>query len=312
MTDVPDHDGMAYRSWIAALSMKRTGRTHKKPRGRVLLILPTLSLLGVFFILPYVNMVVMSFRNSSTTGVFAPGYTFANYTKAIYDPYYLGILGKTMLLGVGIAAICLLFGYPVAYHLARTRSRFKGLLFAGVLSPLLVGVVVRCYGWTILLANHGLINQAIEGSGLFHHRIRLMYNAFGVSVGLVHVFLPFMILPLVSTIQSIDPALEEAARSLGSSRMRTFFRVTFPLSLPGIQAGVILVFMLTISAYVIPILLGAMQFKILPTIVIQLLIGAFLWPFGAALALILSTAGATSVFLFMRVTSRFMKGITSP
>lgn len=309
MTDVPDRERLAFRSWLAAAGLTGWMRGCATPGARVLLILPTLFLLIFFFALPYVDMVVMSFRTPSTTGVFAPGYTFANYTKALADPYYLGILGKTLLLGVGIAAICLVIGYPVAYHLARTRSRFKGLLFAGVLSPLLVGVVVRCYGWTILLANHGLINQALEGSGLFEHRVQLMYNGFGVSVGLVHVFLPFMILPLVSTIQSIDPALEEAARSLGASRVRSFFRVTFPLSLPGIQAGVILVFMLTISAYVIPVLLGAMRFKILPTLVIQLLIDAFLWPFGAALALILSATGAASVFLFMRVSARYMKGI---
>jgi putative spermidine/putrescine transport system permease protein len=119
-----------------------------------------------------------------------------------------------------------------------------------------------------------------------------------------------MILPLLSTIQSIDPRLEEAARSLGASRMRAFFRVTFPLSLPGIQSGVVLVFMLTISAYVIPVLLGAMRFKIMPTIVIQLLIDAFLWPFGAALALILSVSGAICVLFFVRLTGRFMRGVT--
>ncbi|MGN6771913.1 MAG: ABC transporter permease [Rhizobiaceae bacterium] len=284
---------------------------HRRPRlgGRALLILPTLVLLLCFFVLPYVNMVVMSFRNPSTSGVFAPGYTIGNYARALSDPYYLGVLGQTLLLGVVISAICLVVGYPVAYHLARTRSRFKGLLYAGVLSPLLVGVVVRCYGWTILLANNGLINQAAKGSELFPHGIKLMYNTFGVSVGLVHVFLPFMILPLLSTIQSIDPGLEEAARSLGASRVKSFFRVTLPLSLPGIQSGTILVFMLTISAYVIPVLLGAMRVKILPTIVIQLLIDAFLWPFGAALALILSIAGALSVFLFLRLCGRYMKGI---
>jgi putative spermidine/putrescine transport system permease protein len=307
VTDIARDATVAAQGWRLAAGSRRRWRIS----SRAFLILPTLLLLICFFILPYVNMVVMSFRNPSTTSAFAPGYTVGNYVKALTDPYYLGVLGQTLLLGVVISAICLALGYPVAYHLARTRSRYKGLLYACVLAPLLVGVVVRCYGWTIILANNGLINQAAKGSGLFPHGIKLMYNTFGVSVALVHVFLPFMILPLVSTIQSIDPALEEAARSLGASRVKSFFRVTLPLSLPGIQSGTILVFMLTISAYVIPVLLGALRVKILPTIVIQMLIDAFLWPFGAALALILAAAGAISVFLFLRLSGRYMKGLAS-
>lgn len=287
----------------------RTPRPGVKIPKSVFLLLPSLLLLIGFFVLPYISMVVMSFRIPSTTSAFAPGYTIANYTKILGDSYYLELLAQTLLLGVIISAICLLIGYPVAYHLVRTTSRYKGLLYACIISPLLVGVVVRCYGWTILLANNGLINQAAKGSKLFPGGLKLMYNSFGVSIGLVHVLLPFMILPLMNTIQSIDPALEEAARSLGASKVRSFFRVTLPLSLPGIQSGVILVFMLTISAYVIPVLLGAMKFKILSTIVIQLLIDGFLWPSGAALALVLSAAGAISVLLFLRITGRLMRGL---
>jgi putative spermidine/putrescine transport system permease protein len=274
------------------------------------LVLPTLLFLGCFLVAPYVNMLVMSFRNSSTTSVFAPGYTLANYSKALTDPYYLGVLAQTIAFGIVTTAVCAAIGYPVAYHLARTRSRFKGLLYVGILAPLLVGVVVRCYGWIILLADNGLINNAVKKLGLFPHGLRLMYNAFGVEVGLVHVFLPFMILPVLSSIQSIDPALEEAAQSLGASRIRTMFRVVMPLSLPGIQAGSILVFVLTISAYVIPILLGAFKIKIMPTLVIQLLIDAFLWPFGAALAFILAASGAAVVYIFIHVSGRLMKGLT--
>jgi putative spermidine/putrescine transport system permease protein len=275
----------------------------------LLLILPTLVFLGCFLVAPYVNMLVMSFRNPSTTSVFAPGYTIANYGKALTDPYYLGVLAQTIAFGVVTTAVCAMIGYPVAYHLARTQSRLKGLLYVCILSPLLVGVVVRCYGWIILLANNGLINNTLKTLGLFPHGLQLMYNAFGIGVGLVHVFLPFMILPILSSIQSIDPALEEAAQSLGASRARTMSRIVIPLSLPGVQAGAILVFVLTISAYVIPVLLGALKFKMMPTLVIQLLIDAFLWPFGAALAFILAASGAAVVYLFIRVTGRLMKGM---
>jgi len=280
-----------------------------RANSALLLILPTLVFLGCFLVAPYVSMLVMSFRNPSTTSVFAPGYTFANYGRALSDPYYLEVLAETIAFGLVTTAVCAIIGYPVAYHLARTQSRLKGFLYVCVLSPLLVGVVVRCYGWIILLANNGLINNAVKKLGLFPGGLKLMYNAFGVGVGLVHVFLPFMILPILSAIQSIDPALEEAAQSLGASRTRTVLRVVMPLSLPGIQAGAILVFVLTISAYVIPVLLGALKVKIMPTLVVQLLIDAFLWPFGAALAFILAASGAVVVYIFIRVTGHLMKGV---
>ena len=288
--------GQPIRAWLRA-------------NAPLLLVLPTLVFLSCFLVAPYVDMLVMSFRNPSTTSVFAPGYTIGNYTKALTDPFYLGVLAKTIAFGAATTAICAMIAYPVAYHLARTRSRFKGLLYVCILSPLLVGVVVRCYGWIILLANNGLINNAVKKLGLAPHGLPLMYNAFGVGIGLVHVFLPFMILPILSAIQSIDPALEDAARSLGASRAKTMFRIVIPLSLPGIQAGSILVFVLTISAYVIPVLLGALKFKIMSTLVIQLLIDAFLWPFGAALAFILSASGAAIVYLFILATGRLMKGL---
>jgi putative spermidine/putrescine transport system permease protein len=278
----------------------------------LLLLLPTAGLLVAFLLLPYLNMVVMSFRNPSTSQVFAPGFTVGNYLGALLDAdlYYLEVLSHTMLFGAFTAVACLVIGYPVAYHLARTQSRYRALLYAFVLSPLLVGVVVRCYGWMIILGNYdGLINNLLRQMGAITEPIPLMYNYFGVSIGLIHIFLPFMILPLVGAIQSIDPRLEEAARSLGAPRWQTMLRVVLPLSMPGVQAGTVLVFVLTISSYVIPILLGGMNVMIMPTLVVQQLLDAMLWPFGAALAFILAVAGGLAVYFYFKVTSRIMKGI---
>ena len=288
-----------------------------RPAGRrwnptMFLVLPTAGLLVAFLVFPYLNMVVMSFRNPSTRQVFAPGFTFGNYLDAILDTdlFYLEILWETMVLGAVTTAICLILGFPVAYHLARTTSRFKSVLYAFVLSPLLVGVVVRCYGWIIILGNNdGLINTVLMDIGIIETPMMLMYNTFGVTVGLVHIFLPFMILPLLGAIQSIDPALEEAAQSLGASRFRTMLRVVFPLSLPGVQAGTVLVFVLTISSYVIPILLGGFTVMIMSTLVVQQLLDAMLWPFGAALAFILSIAGGVVIYVYLRLTSRAIRGV---
>lgn len=281
-------------------------------RSALLLLAPTLGILLAFLLIPYLNMIVMSFRMPSTTNVFAPGYTMGNYIDVLFDEdlYYLEILWDTLVLGCITTFFCLILGLPVAYHLARSRSRMSTLLYAFVLSPLLVGVVVRCYGWIILLANNeGLINASLRSLGLIDTHLPLLYNTFGVTVGLVHIFLPFMILPLTGAIQSIDPALEEASRSLGASKLKTFWRVIVPLSLPGIQAGTILVFVLTISSYVIPILLGGFGVVIMSTLVVQQLIDAMLWPFGAALAFILAAAGTAVVWVYLVLTNRLMRGV---
>lgn len=288
----------------------------KNPPGRksifqksLFLILPSIIILICFFFLPYLTMVVMSFRVPSTSKAYEPGFTLDNYIKALTDPYYLGVLRDTLLFGLITTIICLALGYPVAYHLARTKSRYKGFLYAGILSPLLVGVVIRCYGWIVILADNGLVNDILKKMGVIESHVQLMYNFFGVGVGLVHVFLPFMILPILGNIQGIDPALEAAARSLGASKIKTFLKIVLPLSLPGIQSGTILVFLLTISAYVIPILLGGFKVMIMSTLVVQQVLESFLWPFGTALAMIMFAAVVFIFFLYLKMMAQLMRGV---
>ncbi len=277
-------------------------------RWQWLLILPALILVVVFCAIPYLNIVAMSFRTPSTTAPYAPGFTIASYVKALTDPLYLGILWLTLRVSMLVTALCLLIGYPVAYHMARTRSRFRGLFYAGILSPLLVGVVIRCYGWIIILANNGIINATLRQWGWIRRPLPLLYNEFGITLGLVHIYLPFMILPLLSAIQNINPSLEEAARSLGGSRLMVMRRVVWPLSAPGVQSGTVLVFILSVSAYVTPVVLGGGRVKMMAPIVVQQLDEAFLWPFGTALALVLAVTGAVSVIVWFRITQRLFRG----
>lgn len=261
----------------------------------------------LFVLVPYLNIVLMSFRTPSPTAIHGPGFTIDNYVRVLTDSLYLGLLTDTLRYAVLTTAICLVVGFPVACHLARGESRWRGLLYAAVLSPLLTGVVIRCFGWIVLLANNGLINQILGAVGLGPYR--LMYNGIGVTIALVHVFLPFMILPVMNAIQSIDPRLGEAARTLGASRLRTFARVTLPLSLPGIQSGVILVFVLSASAYIIPMLLGGGQVQTMPIVVVQQLMGSLLWPFGATLALVLSMAALVLIAIFAALVRPGMRGV---
>ena len=276
-------------------------------RGTLALIVPAVGLLTAFFVVPYFSILTMSVRTASTTAPYGDGYTLDHFASALGDEYILGVLARTIGLGLLVTLIALLLGYPVAYHLARTRSRWKGLLYTFVLSPLLVGLVVRTFGWMIILSNNGLANQSLQWLGVIESRLQLMNNNLGVTIALVHVFLPFVILPLLGNIQAINPELESAARSLGASRLKTFLRVTLPLSIPGIQAGTILVFVLAISAYVTPAMLGGARAKTMSVLVVQYLIDNFRWPAGAALALILAVTAIVSGSLYLMLTHRLAR-----
>jgi len=288
----------------AAVKWKNIG----VPLGRWLFALPALVLVTVFIAAPYLNIVVMSLRSPSNVQAFGPGFTLQNYIHVLSDRLYLGLLGDTLLYAGATVALSLLLAYPTALHLARTQSRYRGLLYSAVLSPLLTGVVIRCFGWIVLLANQGLINDGLRQLGV--GPIQFLYRPVGVIIALVHVFLPFMILPIMNAIEAIDPRLEEAARTLGASRLAVFLRVILPLSLPGVQSGMILVFVLAASAYVIPMLLGGGRVQTMATVIVQQLLGGFLWPFGAALALVLSLAVVLLLVLFAVVTKRNMRRLT--
>jgi putative spermidine/putrescine transport system permease protein len=267
-----------------------------------LLIAPAVLLLGLFLVLPYVNIGIMSFRNPGNGSPYAPGFTTGNYLRLFSDSFYLEQIANTLMIGAITTFVCLILGFPVAWQLARTQMRFRGLAYGLVLSPLLVGIVIRSYGWTILLGNNGMINRTLIDMGLIDRPLALMYNSLGIVIALGHVFLPFMILPLMSALQGIDPSIEAAARSLGAGRITAFRRIVLPLAMPGIQAGCILVFVLSLSAYVTPSLIGGLRVKTMAVSVVDALIDTFQWPFGSAMALMLSLTGAAVVLIFARLT----------
>lgn len=269
--------------------------------------LPALVVVGLFVVLPYAEIILMSFRPTSTTAAYGEGLTFANYVRILTDSLYLGMLADTFWLAALTTAFCLVLGFPVAFHLGRTQTRWRGLLYALVLSPLLTGVVIRCFGWIVLLSNTGLVNELLSLAGLGPYK--LMYNQVGVVVAQVHVFLPFMILPIMNSVQNIDPRYEEAARTMGAPRAKVFRHVLLPLTMPGVQSGVLLVFVLSASAYVIPVLLGGGQVQTMTTVMVQQLLGSLLWPFGAALALVLAAAMTISIIVFIMLMKRSMRGL---
>lgn len=274
-----------------------------------LLIAPTLIFLLLFFLVPYLNMVRMSFLVKPVTGAYLPQFTLANYAKAVLDPFHWRVLERTFWLSGLTTLLTLLLGYPLAYHLTYAHKRRKRWLLMLIISPLLVSVVVRGFAWIIILGRVGMVNQFVHW--VTGRELVLIGTPAGVLVGLVHVFIPFMALAIAGSLQTISPDLTQAARSLGASPWRAFWRVTWPLSLPGVQAGALLVFILAVSSYVIPILLGASNVLVMPMLIVQTLLDAFNWPLGSALSMVFFGLSAAVVALFLRAMGRAMRWTTS-
>lgn len=278
------------------------GGAPARAAARHLLVAPVAVLLLGFFVLPYLNLVVISTMTPSPTAAYLRVFTLANYGRIVGDGFTWGVIFHTLQIGVLTTLVALAVSYPLAYHLARAGRAYRGLLMALVISPLLVGVLIRTYGWMILLQDTGLINQALQALGL--RTLPLMYNDFGVMIGLVHVFIPFMVLAIAGPIRAIDPEVELAARSLGAGFWRAFWRVTFPLSMPGVVAGTILVFVLTISSYVIPSLLGGFKVLTVPILVIRTITELFNWPGGSAFAILFFAITIAVLWAYLRALGR--------
>ncbi len=262
---------------------------------------PLTLLLGVYFLLPLLLLLSNSFRVVVVGQPTPPGITLANYLRFLGDPFYLGTLRATLVLGISVAVLATLLGYPVAYGLARSRHRWKASLRLLVVAPLLVSVVIRTYGWIVLLANNGAVNNALLALGLSREPVKFMFTHTGVTIGLVHFALPVAILSLVGVIETVDRSLEEAARGLGASPLQTFLRVTLPLTLPGIVAGSMLVFSSAVAAFVIPALMGGPSLIVLPTLIYQQMTETLEWGFGASVATILLIVSIGLFLVYQRL-----------
>ncbi len=215
--------------------------------------------------------------------------TIANYVKFFTDPFYLQVLWRTVRVAVACTIFCLIFGFPLAYVLARTQSRHKNLLVMAIVLPLFVGNAVRAAGWMVAFGSKGFVNASLMGMGLISVPIEIMYTEMAVVIGIIAVNMPFMVLTLQSVIEGIDRNVEEAAFSLGAPPMTMAIRVLFPLALPGILAGVILTFILAMNAYATPVLLGGPKFQTMGPLVFSTFAQQNNWPFGGAVSFILMT-----------------------
>jgi ABC-type spermidine/putrescine transport system permease subunit I len=249
-----------------------------------LLVLPALTLFVAVYLYPFSRLAVWSF--------FDPAFTLKHYRLLFTEPAYLIALQNTLAISLSVTGIALVLAYPVAYLMTTVPPRTRSLLIAFVLVPFWTSILVRTFAWLVILGRNGLVNQILRALGLVEVPVQLIHNRTGVQIGMVHVLLPFMVLPLYSVMTGIDTDLLRAARSLGARPVQVFLRVFLPLSLPGINAGCLLVFLSAVGFYITPALLGGPG-QITVAMLIDLVVNDLLnWGFGATLAILLLTAVA--------------------
>ena len=230
----------------------------------LLLLVPTLLVMAYAFVAPLLTFFEYSFYRFRR-GRLEQAFTFDTYSRFLFDEYYHVIIYDTLRMATLVTVMSLLIGYPLAYALYRINrpsiQRWLGLL---IFSPILVSVVVRSYGWTVLLSDQGPVNWLLLRLGIVAEPVTLVFNLLGVVISLTHVFLPFVVFPIFSSLVRLDPELKQAAEDLGAGWWTTFRRITFPLSLPGVVAGAQISFTLALGAFVTPAMLGGGRVLVLP------------------------------------------------
>ncbi len=247
--------------------------------SRSWLVAPAAVLLLAVFVYPVFWLLLRSFSD--------PVWGFQNFRILIERPVYLRALWNTVVVSGTVTLVCLVLGYPLAYSIANAGPRLRRLLIFAVLIPFWTSLLVRTFAWMVLLQQKGLINQTLLQLGLIERPLALIYNRIGVIIGMVHILLPFMILPLYSVLTRIDPSYAAAAASLGAPPVRNFLRVYLPLSLPGVLTGTVLVFVMGLGYYITPALLGGPGDTMIAQLIEAQVAEFGRWGLAGALAVIL-------------------------
>jgi putative spermidine/putrescine transport system permease protein len=252
------------------------------------LLAPAVLLLLVFFVLPSVDLFRLSLSWMDAQRSIHDDMSLVNYRTFATSPYFHRMVWGSVKLTLWVTVLCLLLGYPAAYYMVHVRSTlYRTILYAVIVSPLLISVIVRSYGWVVLLANNGVVNGTLVGLGVVDRPLRMLGTFGSVIVATVHVLLPFMMLPITSALQDVDRTLERAAQNLGATPAQTFWRVTLPLSMPGVLAGTALVIALTLGIYITPLLVAGPLQPLLAIGIYYVTLNQLNFPLGAALSFIL-------------------------
>ena len=244
---------------------------------------PPLLFVGIFFIVPLLNLFWVSLHGASSNELFGSDLTGENYYRFLTDSFYHTIIVRTLWAGMSIMLLCLVVGYATAYVIAPLPPRMRLIMLLLLVAPLMVSNVIRAYGWIAILGRQGVVNSMLRSTGLIDGPLLLLNSFEAVAFGLMTILLPYMVVSIVNALNAIDRQYIEAAQSLKTNPVRTFIYVIWPLSSPGVASGILLVFLLTLSAYVTITLLGGPRMKLLVSLVFDSVSG-FRWPLAAALS----------------------------
>lgn len=268
--------------------------------GAVLLLGLPLVFMLAFFIIPFAVVVLSSLHNQDGL------WTFQNYVKAFTDFYYWETLLFTFEVSAWVTLVTFVVGYPLAYFLTYVIQNriLRRLFYVIVVTPLFTSNIVRAFGWMVLLGRRGLVNDTLMSLGLLDRPAKFLFTELGIIIGLSYIMTPFMVLTVASVLQNIDRSLEDAALDLGANRLVTFLKVTFPLSLPGVIAGSLIIFTLSVSAYVTPSILSGGKETVMSMLIFQQYTSVFNFEFGATLAVVLLVATLLIIAAYLFVVER--------
>ncbi len=276
----------------------------RTPRWRAwLLLAPMVAWLVAFVVVPTAILFVYSFCERDELGRVVFSFTLENYQR-VFDPVYLRIFARSVGYAALTTAICIVVGYPVAYCIGRATEAWRQRLLLLVMVPFWTSFLIRTYAWITILKQEGLLNGALQAFSLTATPLDLLYTPFAVIVGLVYAYLPFMILPIYGSVEKIDSALIEAAHDLGAGPLRVFSSVIIPLTLPGIAAGTLLVFVPAIGMFAITDLLGGARVPLIGNVIQNQFMQARDWPFGAALGMVFMALFAVTYGAMLRFRER--------
>jgi spermidine/putrescine transport system permease protein len=263
------------------------------------LLAPVTIWLGLFFLVPLLLILAYSFGTSGIYGGITLGFNPGNYLK-VFDPLYLEIIARTFFIAALNTLLCLALGYPLAYFIVFRGRRWRHALILLVMVPFWTSLLIRAYAWVVILGGNGIANRTLQFLGITDEPLTLIFTPEAVLMGMVYSYLPFMILPLYAALEKFDTRLKEAAQDLGASRWHTFWRVTFPLSMPGVIAGSILVFIPSAGEFVIPDLLGGSRTVMTGNLIQQQFLQARDWAFGSALSVLLAVLLLGAIMFYVR------------
>ena len=264
------------------------------------LLAPCTIIISLLVVAPLIYIGIISFYKFSPTDVWINIFTLENYRRFFFDLFYLKIIWVTVKVGLITTLICVIFGYPLAYFLARSRSKHIELFIFLLISPLMISTVIRIFGWIVLLGKQGVINKFLLLLPMVNEPVGILGTLPAVIIGISSILLPYMVLPLMSAIESIPKSMEEAASNLGANKSQVFIKILLPLSIPGLISGSILVYLISISALIVPALMGLPKVRMLGNQVYDEVLVSFNWPFAGSISIIMIFFTFTILGLYLK------------